>query len=178
MAKDLSFQVVNVRPGGAYSVMGCDLAVGFLASDQKFVGLMTVRSIWLGKTKEGGYMIKWPSKLRVRNGETMKDDKGFDKYDNLVDLYGEMGGGGDPTRYAITEGAWKFKERLIQLMLEAAGTAAKVEAPTPAPAAAGASARPPALPSRAPSRAAPGRAPAPAPAAAAVDDDDDDDLPF
>jgi ribosomal protein L12E/L44/L45/RPP1/RPP2 len=171
MAKDLSFRVINVRAGGEYSVMGCDVAVGYTTGDE-FVGLLTLRGLWLRKKKEGdGYMIQWPAKPRMRNGEAVKDAKGYDKYDNFIDLYGEMGAAGDPEKYAITEMAWKFKDKLIKMMLEAAESAPKAAA-KPASKPAGKSSAPAARATAArPTRST-------APVAVAEEADEDDDLPF
>ena len=177
MAKDLSFQVINVRSGGEYSVMGCDIAVGYTTGEE-FVGLLTLRGLWLRQKKDGdGYMIQWPAKLRVRNGETVKDAKGFDKYDNFIDLYGEKGASGDPEKYAITEMAWKFKDKLIKMMLDAAEN----QPAQPAKPAARSGNKPSSGRQNAPAGRGTSSKPAArrdAPVATADEDDEDDDLPF
>lgn len=89
-----SFQVINVRPGGQYSLMACDLAIGYTDGEGNFVGQFQVNGLFLKQKKDGsGYYYDAPFKFREKNGVRVKDEKGYDRKDYHFDLFMEKGVG-------------------------------------------------------------------------------------
>jgi hypothetical protein len=174
----LQYQIANVRPGGEYSVAGCDVVLGFNNDQGAFVGVLSIKNVWLREKKDGnGYFISWPSAARVKNGTVVKED-GKPKYDNNVTLYGFEGANPKrPGEWAIPTVAWEFQEELVNELLALSKTKAKVNAGRgsakagPANSSAGTSA------GATPARRARATAPASAPAGGSAMDGDDD-LPF
>lgn len=162
----LQYQIVNVRPGGEYSVIGCDVVLGYTNDKDEFVGALTVRNVWLREKKDGnGYFVSWPSAARVKGGTVVKEN-GKAKYDNLVSLYGFEGANNKrPGDWAVAPAGWEFQEAIVNDLLALSKSKSKVE-----------SGRGSAKASTTPTPAR--RARATAAAAASSEQDGDDDLPF
>lgn len=167
MAKTLRFKVHNCKPGGQYSLMVCDLAIGYEA-DGQFVGVLDVRGLWLKQKKDGsGNFVSFPSKQRfTKEGDPAIDDNGYKIYDNIIDLFMDR----EAEKKGPTEAAWGFRKWLIEEMTKAYDQMDKSQ-----------SGRGTAKPQ---SKAAPAK-PAAKPAAATTrvqddytDDSDDDSFPF
>lgn len=166
MAKNLRFKVHNCKPGGQYSLMVCDLAVGYEDGGQ-FVGVMDVRGLWLKQKKDGsGNFVSFPSKQRFsKDGDPVLDDNGYKVYDNIVDLFMDR----EAEKKGPTEAAWGFRKWLIEEMTRAyeqldksqSGRGPKTQGKAPAP-------KPPAKPAMATTRVADDYA----------DESDDDSFPF
>lgn len=182
----LEYQIINTRSGGEYSIIGCDLALGYVNDQGEFVGQLIVRNVWLKQNQNGKHFVSWPSAVRMRSGTPVKKDDGKLHYDNLMCLYGYDGAAGG-NKWEVAESGWEFQERLVEDLLKEAGTKAKVEQgrgaakgpasqgkgrPTTATKAVGAS-----TPSRTPATRA-GTRPARTAEPAVAHEDGDDDLPF
>lgn len=163
----MQYQIVNVRSGGEYSVIGCDVVLGYSNDRDEFIGVLTVRNVWLREKKDGnGYFVSWPSAARVKNGTVVKEN-GKAKYDNLIGLYGFEGANSkNPTAWAVAPAGWEFQEALVNDLLALSKTQSKVSEGRGAP-------RQSATPTR---RARPASAAAARPAQES--NDGDDDLPF
>ncbi len=116
MSKTLRFKIQNCRNGGSASLMGFDLAIGYDAGD-RFVGVIEVRGCWLKEKKDKSAMyVSFPSKLRTdKSGDAVIDQNGYKVYDNIVDLYMEVGANKEsPDKRAVTEAGWGFRKWLIE----------------------------------------------------------------
>lgn len=169
----LAYEIINVRSGGQYSVIGCDVVLGYRdGKTNSFIGQLTVKGVWLRERKEGaGYFVSWPSAVRAKDGVVVKEN-GKPKYDNLIQLYGEEGGNPKkPGEWAFTPAAWEFQEAVAEELLQLSKATAKTEAGRGPAKASG--------PARGASRPAVRTATRPARAAApAAEQEADDDLPF
>jgi hypothetical protein len=166
MAKTLRFRVHNCKAVSKNSLMVFDLAIGYQDEDT-FVGVVDVRGCWLKQKNDGsGNYVSFPSKQRfTRDGEAVKDDNGYNVYDNIVDLYLELGANPDKAdKRAPTKAAWAFRKWLID-----EATKMYKELGASAPAAAAPAAKP---------ASKPASKPAPAPMPDADDDDGDGGYPF
>ena len=174
----LEYRIENVRSGGQYSVIGCDVALGYSANGT-FVPQLMVKGVWLRERKESGHFVSWPSAVRIRDGKIVQED-GKNKYDNNVQLYGCEGG--NPKKgndWAITPEAWEFQETLVEELLKLAQAQEKVQGGRGSAKATGsARAAAPARPARAAAPARPARAAAPAPTPEEDDEYAGDSRPF
>ena len=121
MSKTLSFKIQNCRNGGSASLMGFDLAIGYDTGD-RFVGVIEVRGCWLKEKKDkSAYFVSFPSKLRTdKSGDAVVDQNGYKVYDNIVDLYMEVGANKEsPDKRAVTEAGWGFRKWIIEEALKA-----------------------------------------------------------
>lgn len=108
-----AYKVVNIRSGGQYSLMACDVAIGYTNEAGEFEGEFQVNGIFLKSKKDGsGYYYDAPFKYREKNGERVKDDKGYDKKDYHFDLFMEKGVG-------PTKAAHAARKSLITALVEA-----------------------------------------------------------
>lgn len=170
----LAYELINIRPGGEYSVAGCDVVLGFKNDADEFVGVLTVRNVWLREKRDGGgHFISWPSAARVKGGTVVKED-GKAVYDNLVGLFGFVGA--NPKKasdWAVAGPAWDFQKQLVEDLLVTAKATAKVESGR-------GTAKPAGRPTVNVKKSAVAGAARPAKAAPVVEEelDGDDDLPF
>lgn len=105
----MQLEVINFRP----YTKGATLGFFDIAIDQTFV----VRGFALKRKNDGtGYYWQAPSKKRLKNGQPVKDDKGFDVYDAHFDLYGEKDGDGN---YKVAKTAFEGRTELINLAVAA-----------------------------------------------------------
>jgi len=115
MSKTLSFKIQNCRNGGSASLMGFDLAIGYTLDDH-FIGVIEVRGCWLKEKKDkSAKYVSFPSKLRTtKEGDAVMDQNGYKVYDNIVDLYMEVGANKEsPEKRAVTEAGWGFRKWII-----------------------------------------------------------------
>lgn len=115
MSKTLSFKIVNCRNGGSASLMGFDLAIGY-DNGERFVGVLEVRGCWLKEKRDkSAYFVSFPAKLRTdKSGDAVVDQNGYKVYDNIVDLFMEVGANKEaPDKRAVTEAGWGFRKWLI-----------------------------------------------------------------
>lgn len=79
--------------------------------DVVFDDALVVRGFVLAKSKEGKYYWRPPSKARVEKGtgNIVKDEKGYDVYDPIADLWGARKEG----KFEPTEGAWELRQAII-----------------------------------------------------------------
>lgn len=170
MSKTLTFKIQNCRNGGSASLMGFDLAIGYHTGD-RFVGVIEVRGCWLKQKKDkSAYYVSFPSKLRTdKSGDAVVDQNGYKVYDNIVDLYMEVGANKEsPDKRAVTEAGWGFRKWLIEEAVKAYEQLGASESGRgPAKAARPAAPAPKAKPVAAPTRTAD-----------AEDVSSDDDWPF
>jgi hypothetical protein len=90
-----------------------DVDFGFEDAGQ-FVGLFTAKGYALKKRRDGtSYWVQPPSKLRVKDGAPVKDEKGFDVYDKIIDGYQEVGAGKEGKR-GLTKPAWGAQDDLLE----------------------------------------------------------------
>ncbi len=111
MSRTLTFKIHNaklLRSGS--SLMVADVAVGY-TTDDKFVGVLDIRGVWLKSKRDGsGNYIQFPSKpRRTKDGEPVRDDNGYEVYDNQVDLHMDR----TSDKKGPTEAAWNFRKWLI-----------------------------------------------------------------
>lgn len=121
MAKQLAFRVTNVRSDFDWCLLIGDLNIGYQDGEGPFVGLLEVRGCVL-KNGSKGKWLQFPSKPRMRSGEHQKDDQGRPIYDNVVDLFMELGAGNSPDKRAPTKEAWKCMDYLVGLFTAALET--------------------------------------------------------
>jgi hypothetical protein len=132
---NLTLRVTAPRPGVGKALMFFDIDLGFTIADGTFVGMLTMKGFAYKMSNEGKPYFQAPSKVRTRNGETVKNDRGYDQYDELIVLYGEMGGNPkQPDKFGVTEGGWTART----IILDQAARAYASLAQRPAPAALGA----------------------------------------
>jgi hypothetical protein len=150
MARNLEFKIHNYRLMSSGSLMVFDLGIGY-NDGSTFIGVADVRGCWLKQKNDGsGNYVQFPSKLRVKDGQPVEDDKGYKIYDNVVDLFMEKGANPDkPDTRAPTEAAWGFRKWLIEEATKVYKAASKSEsgrgeakAGAPRPAAAKPASRP------------------------------------
>lgn len=121
MSNTLKFKIQNCRNGGSASLMGFDLAIGYDAGD-RFVGVIEVRGCWLKEKKDKtANFVSFPSKLRTdKSGDAVIDANGYKVYDNIVDLYMEVGAAKDsPDKRGVTEAGWAFRKWIIDEAMKA-----------------------------------------------------------
>lgn len=139
--------------------------LGFTDEEGEFQAVVSIRDMAL-KTGRNGLYFQWPSKLRTKNGEPVKergtDGKEYNKYDNIVDLAFT----GEGASRTASPAAWDLRDEIQQ---QAAATFADLEKST-SRANKGRGAEAPAKAKEKPSK----RSVPPPP----VDEDDDDELPF
>lgn len=134
-------------------------------SDKGFIPVFVAKGYALKEKNAGGYFFQAPSKKRLKNGQAVKDDKGFDIWDPIVDVVFED--------KKISRASLKMKDQILAQATE------QVEAEGEGNAGRGA-AKPKAKTAAAPAKK---RAPAPPPVEEEEDlpesvEDEDDDLPF
>lgn len=176
MAKQLKFKVHNARQAGQYALVAADLAIGY-EDENGFTGIVDVRGLFLKERTDGsGRFVSFPSKARIKDGVHQEDANGKKIYDNIVDLFMEVGANPEKAdKRAPTKAAWAFKDYLTELMEEAYESLGEAPAArsAPKPVAAKAPAPKP-LAAKKPA-GAPTRIPTPV---AADGEDGDDSLPF
>ena len=161
-------KIKNMRKGPFSAALAFfDLGLGDTADDGAFTGVCEVRGCVLKKGAKGFY-VQFPAKKREKDGEPVKDDKGYVIYDNHFDLF--IAGEGEDRK--PTTAAWDFRKELIlaaQHMFETPddsnkgrGAAKPKAAPKATP-----------KPAEASGEIAGDEAPSPT-----GDDDEDDSLPF
>lgn len=105
----MQLQVINFRPYSKGAL------VGFF--DVVLDNVFVVRGFTLKSKSDGsGHYWQAPSKPRIKNGEHLKDDKGFAIYDAHFDLYGETDSEG---KYSPTKDAFQARKDLIELAVKA-----------------------------------------------------------
>lgn len=115
MAKTLTFKLLNCRAIDSFALMGFDLAVGYTTED-RFVGVLEIRGCLLKRKRDGSSnFVSFPAKLRTtRDGAAATDENGYKIYDNIVDLYAEVGANAErPDSRSVTEAGWGFRKWLI-----------------------------------------------------------------
>ncbi len=112
---DFTMRVVNARPGVGKALMFFDIDFGYETPEGKFVGMLTAKGFVFKTSNEGKPFFQGPAKLRTRNGVAVKNERGFDQYDEYVVLYGERGGNPkEPEKFGITDGGWAARRIILQ----------------------------------------------------------------
>lgn len=93
--------------GGALAFF--DVALGE-QTDEGFIGVFTVKGFVLKAKNDGGFFYQAPAKKRMKNGEPVKDDKGYDVWDPYFDLFfTEAGDAWKPSK-----AAWRGKDMILE----------------------------------------------------------------
>lgn len=169
------FKIKNMRKGPFGKALAfLDIAFGDVGEDGDFTGACEVRGCVL---KEGtkGFYVQFPAKPRLdKQGNPVKDQKGYAIYDNHFDLYVE----GEGEERKPTAAAWELRSEIIlaaQHAYEAEATSNTGRGAAPAKAAKAAPA-PKVKPAEAAEEIEGDEAPSPVGVGAGLDDDDS--LPF
>jgi hypothetical protein len=110
---EFSMRVSNARQGVGKALMFFDVDFGY-TDDTTFVGMMTIKGFVYKYSNEGKPYFQGPSKLRTKNGVAVKNERGFDQYDEFAVLYAEKGGNPkEPEKWGVTEGGWAARKIIL-----------------------------------------------------------------
>jgi hypothetical protein len=112
----VTYKVTDARLGRDRALMFFNLAIGWTDESGEFHGQFQVRDFILKQKNDGtGYYYSAPSKVRKKGGEVVKDDKGYDVYDDIFDLYFTVGGNPkEPTKRSAPSEAWEARKDIIE----------------------------------------------------------------
>ncbi len=110
---EFTMRVVNARQGVGKALMFFDIDLGY-TDDDKFVGMLTAKGFVYKYSGEGKPFFQGPAKLRTKNGQPVKNDRGYDQYDEFVVLYAEKGGNPkEPEKWGVTDGGWAARKIIL-----------------------------------------------------------------
>jgi hypothetical protein len=108
-------RVVNARQGVGKALMFFDIDLGVTDGDGKFTGMLTAKGFVYKYSNDGQKpYFQGPAKVRTKNGVTVKNERGYDQYDEFVVLYGEKGGNPkEPDKFGVTDGGWAARKIIL-----------------------------------------------------------------